>query len=286
MRRSSTYQQPTSEAIVEWVSDGSDSVFSVCYPVSRRTAGFPRHVPKLREKDGGVSWEKLVVHLEDLCGKIVKWTSEQWIVYLMKTNDKQQFECCSDRRRHKKITTSSSRSFRRNQDRSKVAETPCRPLMDGRITFLTSDQSGIIVLLSTQVSLPEKAETSREDKRASLQQSKNRLCVSSVHYPFEEGEPRMLPYLLKWKKVHDARNLLKQKEYFSTNEILYHKKTLEPQAVPKVALQCKFARDRSGGSTDTTEAKLFRSIDVPRQHSSQSLGSARGDPSLTRHGET
>ena len=280
---------------MERVSDGSDSVFSVCYPVSRRTTGLLRHVPKLREQDGGVSWEKLVVHLEGFCGQIVKWTSEQWIDYLMKRNDKQQFECCSDRRRHKKITTSSSRSFRRNQDRSKVAETPCRPLMDGRITFLTSDQSGIIVLLSTQVSLPEKAETSREDKRASLQQAINRLCVSSVHYPFEEGEPRMLPYLLKWKKVHDAIYWFrpetcssKRTSTFadSTNEILYHKKTLEPQAVPKVALQCKFARDRSGGSTDTTEAKLFRSIDVPRQHSSQSLGSARGDPSLTRHGET
>ena len=38
----------------------------------------------------------------------------------------------------------------------------------------------------------------------SLQQAINRLCVSSVHYPFEEGEPRMLPYLLKWKKVYDA----------------------------------------------------------------------------------
>ena len=32
-----------------------------------------------------------------LRGKIVKWTSEQWIEYLMNRNDKQQFECCSDR---------------------------------------------------------------------------------------------------------------------------------------------------------------------------------------------
>ena len=129
------------------------------------------------------------------------------------------------------ITTSSSRSFRRNQDRSKVAETLCRPLMDGRITFLTSDQSGIIVLLSTQVSLPEK------------------VCVSSVRYLFEEGEPRMLPYLLKWKKVYDAIYWFpsetcssKRTSTFadSTNEILYRKKTLEPQAVPKVTQQCKF----------------------------------------------
>ena len=195
----------------------------------------------------------------------------------------------------KPITTSSSRSFRRNQDRSKVAETLCRPLMDGRITFLTSDQSGIFDRLSTQVSLPEETETRREDKRASLQQAINRLCVSSVDYPFEEGEPRMLPYLLKWKKVYDAIYWFpsetcssKRTSTFadSTNEILYHKKTLEPQAVPKVTLQCKVARDRSGGSTDTTEAKLFRSIDVPREHSLQSLGSARGDPSLTWHGET
>ena len=44
----------------------------------------------------------------------------------------------------------------------------------------------------------------------------------------------------------------------STNEILYHKKTLEPQAVPKVTLQCKFARDRSGWSSDTTEANMFQ----------------------------
>ena len=72
----------------------------------------------------------------------------------------------------------------------------------------------------------------------------------------------------------------------STNEILYHKKTLESQAVEKVTLQCKFAKDRSGRSTDTTEANMFQSIDVAREHSSQSLGSARRDPSLTRHGET
>ena len=101
----------------------------------------------------------------------------------------------------------------------------------------------------------------------------------------------MLPYLLKWKKVYDAIYWFpsetcssKRTSTFadSTNEILYRKKTLEPQAVPKVTLQCKFARDRSGGSTDTTEAKLFRSIDVPREHSLQSLGSARGDQGVSQ----
>ena len=124
----------------------------------------------------------------------------------------------------------------------------------------------------------------RSHCRASLQQAINRLCVSSVHYQFEEGEPRLLPNLLKWKKVHDAIYWFRPENCSSkmtstfadsTNEILYHEKTLEPQAVPKVSIQCKFARDRSGGSTDTTEAKLSRSIDVARQHSSQSLGSAR-----------
>ena len=76
--------------------------------------------------------------------------------------------------------------------------------MDARITFITSDQSGIIVLLSTHVSLLDETETSGEDKRACLQQSLNRLCVSSVGYPFEEGKPRMLPYLLPWQNVYDA----------------------------------------------------------------------------------
>ena len=198
----------------------------------------------------------------------------------MERNDKQQFECCS---------TCSSRSFGRNQDRSTVAENPCRPLMDGRSTFLTSDQSGIIDRLSTQVSSLEEAETSREDKRASLHQATNRLCDSSVDYPFEEGEFCALPYLLKWKKVYDATYWFRPETCSckrtsayadSTNEILYHKKTHESQAVEKVTLQCKFARDRSGQSTDTTEAKTFFNQLMWRQNIHRNLWAQHEE---TRH---
>ena len=71
-------------------TDASVSVSSIWYPVSRRLTDFPRHVPRLRERDGGVSWEKLVVHLEVFHGRIVNRVSAQWIDHLMRGTDKQQ----------------------------------------------------------------------------------------------------------------------------------------------------------------------------------------------------
>ena len=109
LRRSSTSPQA-----------GSVPVFSGCYPVSRRLTDLPRHFTKLREQD--LPWSNRQPGLGAVDRLFDEKDRQTTIRVLLRSASLQpistslQFECC----------TSSSRSFRRNQDRSKVVETPCR----------------------------------------------------------------------------------------------------------------------------------------------------------------
>ena len=96
----------------------------------------------------------------------------------------------------------------------------------------------------------------------------NPLCEMDVDHSYDSGQPRMVPYRMKWKKEAQRLSFLvrsdncagQKKRYFcktvcnaitlhgsmpadclrkvvhKTNEILYHKMKLEPQIAPKVTL--------------------------------------------------
>ena len=132
LRRSSTSPQA-----------GSVPDFSACYPVSRRLTDLPRHFTKLREQD--LPWSNRQPGLGAVDRLFDEKDRQTTIRVLLRSASLQpistslQFECC----------TSSSRSFRRNQDRSKVVETQCRPPYGCTDCICHVGLSGIIVLMST-----------------------------------------------------------------------------------------------------------------------------------------
>ena len=119
----------------------------------------------------------------------------------MDRTDKQQFECCLDRRRP-------NQDPRAPQDHSggikidpKLQKPRTDPFWTDGLHFSRRINPGLSFCCRRRSHYRRKRKQARTTNvLLCSNQSINRPCVSSVDCAFEEGKPRMLPYLLKWKK--------------------------------------------------------------------------------------
>ena len=250
MRRSSTFHQP-----------GSVRVFSVCY-----STDLPRHFPKLREQDLPWSNRQPGLGADRLFDEKDRQTTIRVLHELLK------------------IIPAESGSIQ-----------SCRNPVQTPLWMHGLHSSRRITL---GLSFCCRRRSHYWTKRKQAGKTNVLVCSNqSIVYAFPPSVIHLKKESLvcfQWQEVYDAifwygMNLVQAKGLVRSQTRQTRSCTTRRHLNLNLSRESRYKislRGRSGGSTDTTEAKIFQSIDVAREHSSQSLGSARGDPSPTRHGQT
>ena len=72
----------------------TDRVMDFSDSVPRKMTNVFRRGPELRDSDGAVAWEKLVIHFRMFPGEQDSWSSQRWIACLRKGSTKTRCEYC------------------------------------------------------------------------------------------------------------------------------------------------------------------------------------------------